>query len=426
MARHADVPELACFSKYDSKFRWAARPWSAQILLIKNWESTVKDASFTIAANSDEYQDICHSIETICERFPAKYWRDLEDAPLTARYPEDFVKTLEQSGFLSPLLPQDFGGVGLPIGAVAKIVETIHACGGNGSVFIMQNRLLQLLVKYAGEDIKRDIFPRIASGAARLQSLAVFEPHARDNIEQMKTRAVKTTNGWMINGRKRWVHYVDKSDFMLLAARSGEEPYDISLFLVDMEKHRGGAIQWELIDGMNNNGGAEIVLKDLELTEKSVVGTLNGGTTCLDGSQAVESILTAAAAYGDTRFFSRKATSYAKERVVFGNPIGKYQGVQFPIARAYIESQGAEIVLKLAIALEDAGLDSRSEAMVAQHLAANAAWDAADTAFSTHGGFAFAREYDIERKWREVRAMRNAVAGALPRIAELVLGLPHG
>jgi|SRR5665213_78899 len=385
----------------------------------------MKDASLTIAAASNEYEDICESIEAICERFPAKYWRDLEDAPLAARYPEDFVKTLAQSGFLSPSLPEDFDGVGLSLEAVAKIVETIHACGGNGSVFIAQNRLVQLLAKYAGEEVKRSIFPRIAANTTRIQSLAVFEPDAGDNIERMETRALKTDNGWIIDGRKRWVYYIDKSDFMLLAARSGDEPGDVSLFLVDLEKHRGNAIQFELIDAMNNNGGAEIILKDLELSEKSVVGEVNGAAAYLEGSQAVESILAAAAAYGDTRFFSRKATNYAKERVVFGNPIGKYQGIQFPLARTYIESQGAELALKLAVALWEAGRDCRSEATMAHYLAANAAWEAADAAFSTHGGFAFAREYDIERKWREARAMRNTVAGALPRIAEIALGLPN-
>jgi acyl-CoA dehydrogenase len=176
---------------------------------------------------------------------------------------------------------------------------------------------------------------------------------------------------------------------------------------------------------MNNNGGVEIVLKGLELGKTCIVGALNDGNIYLDGSQAVESILAAAAAYGDTQFFSRKATNYAKERVVFGNPIGKYQGIQFPIARTYIESQGAELTLQLALALWEAGVDCRSEAIMAQHLAANAAWDTADAAFTTHGGFAFAREYDIERKWREARAMRNKVATALPYIAETVLGLSH-
>jgi acyl-CoA dehydrogenase len=383
-------------------------------------------ASLTISATDDEYSDICQSVEAICERFPAKYWRGLEDAPLNARYPEDFVKTLEEAGFLSPLLPEDFDGIGLPLGAAAKIVETIHACGSNGAVFVAQNRLVQLLAKFAGEELKRSVLPRIASGAARLQSLAVFEPDAGDNIELMETRALKTGSGWIVNGRKRWVYYVDKSDLMLLAARTGDEPGDISLFLVDMEKHRGSAIQCELIDAMNNNGGAEIVLSNLELSEKSLVGSLNGARICLEGSQGVESILAAAAAYGDSQFFSRKGVNYANERVVFGNPIGKYQGIQFPLARSYIESQGAAVALKLAIALYEAGRDCRSEAIMAQHLAVNAAWETADAAFTTHGGFAFAREYDVERKWREVRAMRNAVAGALPHIAELVLGLPHG
>jgi acyl-CoA dehydrogenase len=385
----------------------------------------MSDANLTIAVNSHEHRDICQSVEAVCERFPAKYWRDLEDAPVNARYPEDFVKTLEESGFMSPLVPEDYDGIGLPLGAAAKIVETIHAYSGNGSVFITQNRLILLLAKYAAEKMRRSILPGVASGAVRLQSLAVFEPGCGDNVDLIETRASKTNRGWVINGQKRWVHYVDKSDFMLLAARTGVESGQISLFLVDLKKHLGSGIQLKLIDSMNNNGGAEIFLNNIELDEMSVVGALNDGGTYLQGSQPVESILAAAAAYGDTQFFSRKATNYAKERVVFGNPIGKYQGIQFPIARTYIESQGAEITLQLALALWEAGLDCRSEAIMAQHLAANAAWDAADAAFTTHGGFAFAREYDIERKWREARAMRNTVATALPHIAEVVLGLSH-
>lgn len=383
------------------------------------------EARLVTTANGGEYKDICQSIQAICEQFPAKYWRDLEDAPLIERYPEKFVKTLEQSGFLSPLLPEEFGGVGLSLGAAAKIVETVHAFGSNGSVFVLQNRLVELVAKYATEELKQAILPSIAAGTARLQSLAVFEPDSGDNMDKMQTRAVKTDNGWIINGRKRWVYYVDKSDFLLLAARSGDMPGDISLFLVDMNKNRDNTIKYRLIDAMNNTGGAEIVLNDLELSERDVVGLVNAATKYLEGSQAVESILAAAAAYGDSRFFSRKAVNYAKERVVFGNPIAKYQGIQFPIARTYVESQGAEVTLKLAIALYEAGRDCRSEAIMAQHLAVDAAWETADASFTTHGGFAFAREYDVERKWREVRAMRNATAGALPHIAEIVLGLPH-
>jgi acyl-CoA dehydrogenase len=388
-------------------------------------ESSMSGANVKIAANGDDHRDICQSIEAICDQFPAKYWRDLEDAPANERYPENFVKTLEESGFMSALVPEDYDGVGLPMGAAAKIVETIHACGGNGSVFIVQNRLVQLLSKYASDDMKRSILPRIASGAVRLQSLAVFEPGCGENLDLIETRATKKKDGWVINGKKRWVYYVDKSDFMLLLARSGDERGQISLFLVDVKKHLGHGIQQRFIDSMNNNGGSDIVLEGLELDEASVVGCLNDAATYLHGSQAIESILAAAAAYGDTRFFSRKAANYAKERVVFGNPIGKYQGIQFPIARTYIESQAAEVSLQLALALWEAGQDCRSEAIIAHHLAANAAWDSADAAFTTHGGFAFAREYDIERKWREARAMRNTVAAALPYVAETVLGLPH-
>lgn len=375
------------------------------------------------AVEDDGNAEICRSVEAICQRFPARYWRDLEDAPLEESYPEDFVRTIEEAGFLTPLVPESHGGIGLPIAAAAKIVETMHACGCNGTFFVAQNRLASLLARFGNDRHKEDVLPRIAAGELRLQSLALSEAGTGDNLARIQTTARKTADGWVVNGRKRWVQFARDSTLMLLAARTGEGADDVSLFLVDLDRHRGGSVVLKPITTMNNTCSSEVVLNDLELAESSLVGALNCARACLEGSEAVEAILVAASAYGDSRFFCGKGVDYANERVVFGNPIGKYQGIQFPLARTYVESEGSKLLMELAIALYDAGRECRGEAVMARHMLTQAAWETAEAAFTTHGGFAFAREYDIERKWREVRAVRNASAAALPFIAEHVLGL---
>ena len=377
--------------------------------------------SVEIGIGGNDHADIFRTLESICERFPSKYWRDLEDAPIAERYPFAFVAALEHAGFLGAGLPEDCGGIGLPMGALARIVETIHAAGCNGDTLAEQFALSQLLVRYGSDTIRSAILPRIAEGA-KLQSLAIWEPASGRDTKRIRTSATRLNDGFALNGKKRWARFADSSDLMLVVARTGERPDNLSLFLVDLAADRD-RLSVTPITAMNNYGGTEVAFENFIVPADSLVGEFNGGLACLKEQEAISGILAAAAAGGCSRFFTRKGVNYANERVVFGNPIGKYQGIQFPLAQTYMESQGANLLLDLAVALYEAGRECHSEALIARQMAAQAAWDTADAAFSTHGGFAFAREYDVERKWREVRLMLNEASNALPRFAEEALGL---
>lgn len=380
--------------------------------------------SLKIAINQDDYADVCRTIEAICEKFPAKYWRDLEDAPPAECYPEAFVAELAQAGFLGAGVPEEYGGIGLPMRALALIVETIHAAGCNGDALAEQLALSQLLVRHGAEDVRSRVLPMLAEGH-RLQSLALWEPASGRDTRRITATAAHVADGFAIAGRKRWVRFADRSDLMVVAARTGGPEYALSLFLVDLVAGRS-EIAIEPTAAMNNYGGAEVTFDHLAVPAGSLVGELHGGLACLKDLETITGILAAAAAVGCSRFFCRKGATYANERVVFGNPIGKYQGIQFPLAQTYMESQGAAVLRDVAVALYDAGRDCHSEALIAQAMAVQAAWDTADAAFTTHGGFAFAREYDVERKWREVRLMLNEASHALPAVAEQTLGLRIG
>jgi alkylation response protein AidB-like acyl-CoA dehydrogenase len=307
------------------------------------------------------------------------------------------------------------------MGALARIVETIHAAGCNGDTLAEQFALSQLLVRHGSDAMRSAILPRIAEGA-KLQSLAIWEPASGQDTKRIQTSATRVDNGFALNGRKRWVRFPDTSDLMVIVARTGEEPDSLSLFVVDLAEKRD-RLSVTPIAAMNSYGGTEMTFENVIVPTDSLVGVFNGGIICLKELEAVNGILAAAAAGGCSRFFTRKGVNYANERVVFGNPIGKYQGIQFPLAQSHMESEGAKLLLDLAVALYDAGRECHSEALIARQMGAQAAWDTADAVFTTHGGFAFAREYDIERKWREVRLMLNEASNALPRFAEEALGL---
>ena len=257
---------------------------------------------------------------------------------------------------------------------------------------------------------------------AKVQSVAIWEPASGQDTKKIQTSAKRVDGGFVLNGRKRWARFAGNSDLMLVVARTGERPDDLSLFLINLAADRN-RLSVTPIAAMNNYGGTEVIFENFVVPADSLVGDFNGGLACLKGLEAIRGILAAAAAGGCSRFFSRKGVNYANERVVFGNPIGKYQGIQFPLAQSYMESEGAKLLMDLAIALYEAGRECHSEALIAQQMAAQAAWDTADAAFTTYGGFAFAREYDVERKWREVRLMLNEASNALPRFAEDALGL---
>ena len=370
--------------------------------------------------HSDD-SEIFRTLESICEEYPSKYWRDLEDAPITERYPEAFVSALEQAGFLGAGLPEDHGGIGLPMGALARIVETIHAGGCNADTISEQFALSQLIVRRGSDAMRSTILPRIADGA-KLQTLAIWEPGRGQDTKRIRATAAPRNGGFTLNGKKRWARFAANSDLMLVVARTGDQADDLSVLLVDLAANRD-KLSVTPTEAMNNYGGTEITFDNFVVPSDSVIGELNGGLVCLKELEAINGILAAAAAGGCSRFFSRKGTNYANERIVFGNPIGKYQGIQFPLAQTYMEAEGAKLLLDLAVALYEAGRECHSEALIARHMATQAAWDTADAAFTTHGGFAFAREYDVERKWREVRLMLNEASNALPRFAEDALGL---
>ena len=380
-----------------------------------------KIESIEIGIGHSDDAEIFRTLESICEEFPSKYWRDLEDAPVAERYPAAFVTALERAGFLGAGIPEDHGGIGLPMGALARIVETIHAGGCNADTIAEQFALSLLIVRHGSDAMRSAILPRIAEGT-KLQTLAIWEPASGQDTKRIQTSATRRNGGFALNGKKRWARFADTSDLMLVVARTGEGPGNLSVFLVDLAANRG-QLSVTPIGAMNNYGGMEVTFENFIVPADSLVGELNGGLVCLKELEAINGILAAAAAGGCSRFFTRKGTNYANERVVFGNPIGKYQGIQFPLAQTYMESEGAKLLLDLAVALYEAGRECHSEALIAQHMAAQAAWDTADAVFTTHGGFAFAREYDVERKWREVRLMLNEASNALPRFAEDALGL---
>jgi len=370
--------------------------------------------------HSDE-SEIFRTLESICEEFPSNYWRDLEDAPAAKRYPATFVAALERAGFLAAGVPEGQGGIGLPMGALARIVETIHAAGCNADTVSEQFAMSQLLVHHGNEAMRHTVFPRISEGA-KLQTLAIWEPGSGQDTKRIRTTATRRDGGFALNGKKRWARFAGNSDLMLVVARTGEAPDNLSVFLLDLAANRD-QLSVKPIDAMNNYCGTEMTFDNFVAPADCLVGGLHGGLACLKKLEAINGILSAAAAGGCSRFFLRKGTNYANERVVFGNAIGKYQGIQFPLAQTYMESEGAKLLLDLAVALYEAGRECHSEALIAQHMAAQAAWDTADAVFTTHGGFAFAREYDVERKWREVRLMLNEACSALPRFAEDALGL---
>lgn len=378
--------------------------------------------SIKIAAVPEPHADVCATVEAICWKFPAKYWRELESAPLSARYPEAFFAELEQAGIAGASITEAFGGIGLAMSALARIIETVHASGCNADALTEQWALSVLLARHAGDHVQHAILPRLAEGKERLQTLAIWEPGSGRDPARIKATATPCPGGYSIDGRKRWARFADGTTLMMVAARTGSDGKAISMFLVDLADGRD-QITIAPIDAMNNFGAAEVTFNGLVIPEASLIGSLNAGLACLDDLDTVRGILAAAAARGCSRFFCTKGVSYANERVVFGNPIGKYQGIQFPLAQTYIESEGAALLLELAIGLYDQGRPCFAEARMAHHMAVQAAWDTAEASFTTHGGFAFAREYDVERKWREVRFMRNEAVTALAQLGDDTLGV---
>ena len=379
----------------------------------------------------EDYPEIREAIARVCLEFPGEYWRGLD---ADSAYPEEFVATLTREGWLAALIPTEYGGSGLPLRAAAVILETIHASGCNAGACHAQMYVMGTLLRHGGKEQKERYLPAIAAGDLRLQAFGVTEPTTGSDTTQIKTRAVRDGDHFVINGQKLWTSRALQSDLMLLLART--TPVDeitkrgngLSVFLVDLGEAVGNGVEIRPIDAMINHNTNEIFIDNLRVPADSIVGEEgNGFRHILDGMNA-ERILIAAEALGDARWFTAKAAQYATEREVFGRPIGANQGIQFPIARAHAETEAAGLMARKAAALFDAGKPCGAEANMAKMLASEASWHAGDSCFQTFGGFAFAREYDIERKWRETRLFQTAPISTnmiLAYISQHVLGMPR-
>jgi alkylation response protein AidB-like acyl-CoA dehydrogenase len=379
----------------------------------------------------EDYPEIREAVARICENFPGEYWRHLEEE---RAYPEEFVATLTREGWLAALIPTEYGGSGLPLRAAAVILETIHAAGCNAGACHAQMYVMGTLLRHGSEAQKERTLPAIAAGELRLQAFGVTEPSTGSDTTQIKTRAVRNGDDFIIDGQKLWTSRALQSDLMLLLARTtpAEEitkrGNGLTVFLVDLREAIGNGVEIRPVDTMINHNTTEIFIDKLKVPADSVVGEEgNGFWHILDGMNA-ERILIAAEALGDARWFTARAARYATEREVFGRPIGANQGIQFPIARAHAETEAAELMARKAAALFDSGRPCGAEANMAKLLASEAAWHAGDSCFQTFGGFAFAREYDIERKWRETRLFQTAPISTnmiLAYIGQHVLGMPR-
>ena len=388
------------------------------------------DSRLMMPAEAD-WLDIREGVRRICEGFPNDYWLKLDHA---SEYPSEFVTALTEAGYLGCLIPEEYGGSGLPLSAGCAVLETIHETGCNAAACHAQMYTMGTVLKHGSEEQKRRYLPDIAAGKLRLQAFGVTEPTTGSDTTQLKTRADKVGNKYVVNGQKVWTSRVQYSDLMLLLART--KPADqvkrrsdgLSVFLVDLREAKGNGVTINKIDAMINHNTCEVFFDNLEIPPDSLIGEEGKGFKYIVDSMNAERILIASESLGDAKFFIRRATDYAKERVVFGHPIGKNQGVQFPIARAHAEMIAAELLVGKAAALFEAGRDCGAEANMGKMLASEAAWHAGEACMQTFGGFAYAREYGIERKWREARLYQTAPISTnmiLAFVGQHVLGMPR-
>ena len=379
----------------------------------------------------EDFPEIRDSVRRICEQFPGEYWRQLEQEE---RYPDDFVRALTEAGYLAALIPEEYEGSGMPLRAAAVILEEIHASGCNAGACHAQMYTMGTLLRHGSDEQKSRYLPQIARGELRLQAFGVTEPTSGTDTSRLKTTAVRDGDSYIVNGQKVWTSRALQSDLMLLLART--TPYDqvakkvdgLSVFLVDIRESLGKGMEIRPIKAMVNHNTTEVFFDNLRTPADSLIGQEGRGFRyILDGMNA-ERILVGAECIGDARWFTRTAAAYATERRVFDRPIGQNQGVQFPIARAYAETQAAELMLRKAATLFQAGKPCGDVANMGKMLASEASWHAAEACLQTHGGFGFAREYDVERKWRETRLMQIAPISTnlvLSYVGEHILGMPR-
>jgi acyl-CoA dehydrogenase len=379
----------------------------------------------------DLHRDLRRSIGEICARFPDAYWRQLDQE---RTYPEDFVRELTGAGYLAALIPVEYGGAGLGITQAAVILEEINRCGANAGACHAQMYLMGSLLRHGSDAQKRAYLPGIADGTLRLQAFGVSEPTTGSDTTQLKTMAVREGGSYVVHGQKVWISRAEHSDLMLLMVRTTpveqvkKRTDGLSMLLVDMREAVGRGLTIRPIRTMMNHATTELFFDGLKVPVENLIGEEGKGFRyLLDGLNA-ERILIAAECIGDGRWFVERATRYAKERVVFGRPIGQNQGVQFPIARAHVNVEAADLMRIRAAELFDAGEPCGAESNMAKLLAADASWEAANVAVQTYGGFGFAEEYDVERKFRETRLYQVAPISTnliLSYVAEHVLGLPR-
>jgi acyl-CoA dehydrogenase len=380
---------------------------------------------------TDPHAEIRAEVAKLCAHFPGEYWRKLDQV---RGYPTEFVHALTEAGYLAALIPEEYGGAGLPLSAAAAILETIHSEGCNGAACHAQMYILGTILRHGSPAQKTAYLPKIATGELRLQAFGVTEPTSGTDTTSLRTFARKQGDKYIVNGQKVWTSRAEHSDLMLLLARtkSREEAKSrtdgLSTFIVDMRTVLGKGLTIRPIRTMMNHNSCELFFDNMEVPAENLVGEEGRGFRyILDGMNA-ERLLIAAESIGDAKWFIRKATDYAKERKVFGRPIGQNQGIAFPIARAYAQMRAAELMVREGCLKFEAGLTPGEEANTAKLLAADASWAAAEACIQTHGGFGFAEEYDVERKFRETRLYQVAPISTnliLSYLAEHVLGLPR-
>lgn len=380
---------------------------------------------------TSDHEDIRDAVRALCAEFPGEYWRDKDR---DRAYPDEFVKALTEAGFLAALIPESYGGSGLGLDAAAAIMEEIQASGANGASCHAQMYIMNTLLRYGSEEQKSEFLPKIASGALRLQAFGVSEPTSGTDTLSLRTVAVKQGDRYIVNGQKIWTSRAEQSDLMLLLARTtpreqvASKTEGLSIFLVDMREAVGNGMTIKPIRTMMNHSTTEVFFDDLSIPASSLIGEEGKGFRYILSGMNAERILIAAECIGDAKWFIERASAYAKERQVFSRPIGQNQGVQFPIARCYAQMRAAELMVHHAARVYDEGGNPGEEANMAKLLASEASWAAADMCVQTHGGFGFAEEYDVERKFREARLYTVAPISTnliLSYLAEHVLKLPR-
>ena len=380
--------------------------------------------------HSESYEQIREAIERLCADFPGEYWRKQDEKD---RYPTEFVQALIDTGYLSVLIPEEYGGSGLDLKAACIILETIHKSGGNGAACHAQMYTMGTLLRHGSNIQKEQWLPGIADGSLRLQAFGVTEPSSGTDTTRITTTAVRDGDDYVINGQKIWTSRAEHSDLMLLLARTEDREAvnkptkGLSVFLVNLKEAEKNSLTITPIETMINHATTSVFFDNLRVPADNLIGEEGEGFRyILDGMNA-ERILIAAECIGDARFLVNKASEYATEREVFGRPIGQNQGIQFPIAEAHVQTEAAALMVEKACSDFDSGKQCGTEANMAKLLASEASWKAADICMQTLGGFAFAQEYDVERKFRETRLYRIAPVSTnliLSHVGTHVLGMP--